>query len=496
MQVEVKKLKNLLEIGIFLLVLVSPLFGYTQACPSRSTFTSTYATLVGEITDTGGDPNISAWFEWGKSSALGYTTSIQRLNISYVPYRYCSTVTNLSPCTTYYYRAVVQNSAGVNYGEIRSFTTPCDSTYQTLRASCYAQPSPAYVGDTVTFYSDVSGGAGSYSYSWSGDCSGSGYICGKVFNAPGTYYAYLTVSSGDQSINSSCSVNVLARPAQRLVVQAQNQRPLAEIKYSPTSIKPGTLVTFNAFNSYDPDGKIILYEWKINDKLVSNKPSFSRALNSGNYKITLTVVDDKGATSSKELLISVGRTQFVPRTVIKTVTHRVEVPVKVSNQKPRVQVTSLKNQINLIDISLDEDIETSLCKKDSLNITIINNSNQERAITFTVNGEIKKWFKPKARIIQTSANNVDSFNWSFEVPCDIDEGEYHGIITAKINGVKKDFPLNISVAKSKGVFQPLTAFVGGVFETKYTPWLLVIILILINFVMWYYLIFKSKSKIE
>jgi len=31
----------------------------------------------------------------------------------------------LSPCTTYYYRAVARNSAGTAYGEIKTFTTSC-----------------------------------------------------------------------------------------------------------------------------------------------------------------------------------------------------------------------------------------------------------------------------------------------------------------------------------------------------------------------------------
>lgn len=499
MQVKIKKIKNWLKIGVLLVIFVLPINVNAQSCPSRSIFGSTYATLVGEITDTGGDPNISAWFEWGKSLSLINSTPIQRLNISYVPYRYCYTITNLSPCTNYYYRAIVQNSAGINYGEIRSFMTYCDSISQpSLRASCYSSPNPSYVGNVVTFYSEVSGGTGFYSYYWSGDCSGSTSVCQRVFNNPGNYYVYLTVYSGDQSINTSCSVNVLSRPIQQTAtqVQLQNQKPIAEINYSPTSITPGTVVTFNSLNSYDPDGKIILYEWKINNKIVSNSSTFSRAFSSGAHKITLTVVDDKGATSSKELLINVGRTKFIPQTVVKTVTRTVRVSTPVSTTKQPTTGIGSKNQFNFVDISIDESIKASLCKKDYLNVTIINNSQQEKNITLTVNGEIKKWFKPKARIIQAIANDVNSLNWNFEIPCDTEEGEFYGVITANINGTKKDFPIKFLVVKSKGLFEPLTAFTGSIFEAKYTPWLLVLILILINFIMWYYLIFKSKSKIE
>lgn len=482
-----------------MIFVILPFFTNAQACPSNSTFSSNQATLVGQITDTGGDSNISAWFEWGRSSSLGYTTPVQNLRISYVPYQYCYTITNLSPCTTYYYRAVVQNSAGVNYGETRSFTTRCTSESSQLTASCYAYPNPAYVGDIVTFYSNVSGGSGNYSYSWSGDCISNSSICTKAFPNPGSYYAYLIAYSGSQSVNTSCSVNILARQMTQTSGQTsiQNQRPIAEIQYSPSAITPGTMVTFSSLSSYDPDGKIILYEWRVNDRIVSNQPTFSRTLSSGTYKITLTVVDDRGATSSKELVISVGRTQYVPQTVVRTVTRTIRVPVQNSAKStslPSNQVNS--NQGNFIDISIDENITTSICKKDSLNITVLNNSSQGRSITFTVNGEIKKWFKPKARIIQVSANDVNSFKWAYEIPCDAEEGEYYGIITASINGVKKDFPVNISVVKSRNVFEPITAFAGGLFDPRVLPWLLVIILILINFAMWYFLVLKSRSKIE
>jgi len=36
---------------------------------------------------------------------------------------YCLTVSDLSPSTTYYYRAGARNAAGVSYGDVKSFTT-------------------------------------------------------------------------------------------------------------------------------------------------------------------------------------------------------------------------------------------------------------------------------------------------------------------------------------------------------------------------------------
>jgi uncharacterized repeat protein (TIGR01451 family) len=60
------------------------------------------------------------WFEWGTTQSLGYTTNKQSLSESHVFNDYA---TGLSPNTTYYFRAMAQNSYGTAQGNIMSFTT-------------------------------------------------------------------------------------------------------------------------------------------------------------------------------------------------------------------------------------------------------------------------------------------------------------------------------------------------------------------------------------
>ncbi len=96
-------------------------FSLAQTCPPKTEVRGTNAYFVGEVTDTGGDIT-HAWFEYGTTLALGYKTVAR---IFTKPSLYCSYVFGLKPCTTYYYRAVAQNSAGTSYGEIKSFTTTC-----------------------------------------------------------------------------------------------------------------------------------------------------------------------------------------------------------------------------------------------------------------------------------------------------------------------------------------------------------------------------------
>jgi hypothetical protein len=175
------------------------------SCPSQTTYGDTWATLVGEIQDSGGDPNITAWFEWGTSSlSLSNTTPQQLLYVPNTPYRFCDQIIGLTPCRTYYYRAAARNSAGTSGGTVYSFTTQCAP----LQVICTASPNPANVGQTVVFSANVSGGSGVYSYSWSGACSGFSSTCSRSFSSPGTYTATLVVTSGSQTQSATCSVTI------------------------------------------------------------------------------------------------------------------------------------------------------------------------------------------------------------------------------------------------------------------------------------------------
>src|SRR5207245_2822827 len=68
--------------------------------------------------------------------------------------------------------------------------------------------------NNVTLSSHVSGGTGSYSYSWSGTDMGT--VTGDYpslnagFGIAGTKYINLTVTSGAQTVSASCTIVVMA----------------------------------------------------------------------------------------------------------------------------------------------------------------------------------------------------------------------------------------------------------------------------------------------
>jgi PKD repeat protein len=73
--------------------------------------------------------------------------------------------------------------------------------------------------------------------------------------------------------------------------------PVADFDYSPTSPSVNETVTFNASDSYDPDGTIINYTWNFGDTTVvtATEPIVTHGYkNAGSYEVNLTVADNDG----------------------------------------------------------------------------------------------------------------------------------------------------------------------------------------------------------
>ena len=87
-----------------------------------------------------------------------------------------------------------------------------------------------------------------------------------------------------------------------------NQPPQAIIKSSVADkVILGTYISFSALDSFDPDGKIVRYEWDFGDGSsisIHNSPSHLY-LNKGTYNVQLTVKDDNCGVSKVTKTISV-----------------------------------------------------------------------------------------------------------------------------------------------------------------------------------------------
>ena len=113
----------------------------------------------------------------------------------------------------------------------------------------------------------------------------------------------------------------------------QNEKPVAIVEPAYQEITVGEAVFVNAEGSNDADGEIISYTWIFEEEDFSEAKSFSAAATSfsegfsaehvyyqaGLYTITLTVMDDMGATSSVTAQVRVtalkAQIKFNPRTL-------------------------------------------------------------------------------------------------------------------------------------------------------------------------------------
>ncbi len=96
-----------------------------------------------------------------------------------------------------------------NCGGNNGCTSNCEEEVDPLTVSCFAPDSSIEEDETASFRANPSGGNGNYTYSWSGDVSGSGRTISKTFTTEGRKTATVTVRSGNQTRSATCYVTVV-----------------------------------------------------------------------------------------------------------------------------------------------------------------------------------------------------------------------------------------------------------------------------------------------
>ena len=86
------------------------------------------------------------------------------------------------------------------------------------------------------------------------------------------------------------------------------QPPIASFAHSPENPVAGEEITFDASESYDPDGEVVSYEWHSGDGNISSGKVVTHAYATGDdYAVTLIVTDSDGALSTYSRVIVVGQ---------------------------------------------------------------------------------------------------------------------------------------------------------------------------------------------
>jgi len=86
-----------------------------------------------------------------------------------------------------------------------------------------------------------------------------------------------------------------------------NGAPVALFTMSPESIETGDIITFDASDSYDPDGSIVSYLWDFGDGTTATDATVNHAYaENGIYTVTLTITDNYGAIGTASAVKTVG----------------------------------------------------------------------------------------------------------------------------------------------------------------------------------------------
>ncbi len=108
----------------------NPTTGQPLVTTGNATFVfHNFASLNGSVNPNGAQTD--AWFEWGQTASLGNTAPIQAISSNSGQRPISFVIANLSPSTTYYFRAVARNAYGTSNGAILSFATPATTQNST-----------------------------------------------------------------------------------------------------------------------------------------------------------------------------------------------------------------------------------------------------------------------------------------------------------------------------------------------------------------------------
>jgi hypothetical protein len=106
--------------------------GVTTVAVNTSTITTIGTTLNGSLAGFGGDTSATVYFKYGLASDnLNQTTTTQSIS---APVSFTQAISGLTADTTYYFQAVITDSAGTAYGSTLSFQTAALDTnyYRTI----------------------------------------------------------------------------------------------------------------------------------------------------------------------------------------------------------------------------------------------------------------------------------------------------------------------------------------------------------------------------
>lgn len=159
-------------------------------------------------------------------------------------------------------------------------------------ASFTAASSDLAASFDATASADSDGTIVSYAWDFGDGQTGTGVTANRTYAAAGTYAVKLTVTDNRGGTATS---------TQNVTVTAPNAVPTASFTDQVTNLS----AAFDASASADSDGTISSYAWNFGDGATATGVTTSHAYETpGNYLVTLTVTDDRGATATATRVVA------------------------------------------------------------------------------------------------------------------------------------------------------------------------------------------------
>lgn len=176
------------------------------------------------------------------------------------------------------------------------------NNYSPLQVSCYPTPTTAVVGQSVTWYATVSGGAGNYTFAWSGDEGLTSYTSSaiKSYAYAGNKYATVSVTSNGQTVSQACGYSVNVSSNYNYYPYQNNYYNYSAISGSCTAnttyTTAGTPVTWTL--SVIGGNGYYTYNWGGTDGLYGNTSNVTTTYYTPGSKTAYVTVTSNGQTST------------------------------------------------------------------------------------------------------------------------------------------------------------------------------------------------------
>jgi len=253
-------------------------------------------------------------------------------------------------------------------------------------------PITPFIGEPITFdassSSDFDGTIVNYTWDLGDGSVSYEKRFAHIYNEVGSYSVKLTVKDNDGGVATTTKIITVNN-------RTGNKPPIADFSFYPSRPSVHESVEFNASDSYDEDGYIVLYEWDWDGdgKFDSSytKPEAQHSWDeAGEYTVTLRVIDNASLSNTISKTIEVKEKSSLILSGNEN--------IKVKKGSTKIVKLTIKNTLPYEISSIELSVES---KTDGINVTIVDGNitlqpNEKKEVRIKIRAEKDGSFAIKA----------------------------------------------------------------------------------------------------